>query len=142
MPRGLPERRARRLARNAQLVLAEETHLSYLGNPSATSEDLDILTASLCASAWDEFRHIEAEGGLFASLAAGQLQRRVAETREQRLAHLRAEALRIVGDTLHVPDEAPTVAVLAAERRTPSSEGAAFCEKLPAIRHDEMLARG
>ncbi|RIK87120.1 MAG: methylmalonyl-CoA mutase [Hyphomicrobiales bacterium] len=141
LPHGLPERRARRLARNAQLVLAEETHLSFLGNPSATSEDLDILTASLCASAWEELRQIEAEGGLFASLAAGHVQKRVAEARAQRLERLRAETLRIVGDTLHVPDEAPAVAVLHTERRPVASEGAVFCERLPAIRLDEMLGQ-
>ena len=134
LAQGLPESRARRLARNAQLVLAQETHLSLLGNPAAISEDLDILTASLCASAWEEFRQIEAEGGLLASLAAGHVQRRVAEARTQRL-----ERVNTIGHSMNAPDEAPNVAVLHSERRPLSSEGAVFCERLPALRHDEML---
>src|SRR5690606_10491800 len=36
LPRGLPESRARRLARNAQLVLSEETHLSFLGDAASS----------------------------------------------------------------------------------------------------------
>lgn len=133
LARGLPESRARRLARNAQLVLAQETHLSLLGSPSPTPEDLDILTASLCASAWEEFRQIEAEGGLLASLAAGHVQRRVAEARAQRL-----ERAQAAGHSMSAPDEEPDVAVLHSGRRPLSSEGAVFCERLPALRHDEI----
>ena len=140
LPRGLPESRARRLARNAQLVLSEETHLSFLGDAASSSEDLDILSASLCEAAWEEFRAIEAEGGLLASLTAGHLQRRVAEARAQRLERLQKDALRIVGDTLHLPADTPAVPVMKAERRAPPSDGVVFCEKLPTIRDDEMLA--
>src|SRR5690606_21032251 len=45
---GLPERRARRLALDSQRVLAGETHLASLADPTASSDDLDLLTASLC----------------------------------------------------------------------------------------------
>src|SRR5690606_14748032 len=48
LPHGLPDARARRIARDVQLVIANETHLSSLSDPAASSEDLDILTASLC----------------------------------------------------------------------------------------------
>lgn len=140
LPHGLPEARARRLARNAQIVLSEETHLSFLGNPAASSEDLDILSASLCEAAWEEFRAIEAEGGLLASLTAGHIQRRVAEARAQRLERLRGDALRIVGDTLYLPADTPAVPVMKAERRAPPADGVVFCEKMPTIRDDEMLA--
>lgn len=140
LPHGLPESRARRLARNAQLVLSEETHLTFLGNPAAVSEDLDILSASLCEAAWEEFRQIEAEGGVLASLMAGHLQRRVAEARAQRLERLQNDGLRIVGDTLHLPAHTPSaVPVLKSDRRAPPTDGVVFCEKLPTIRHDEML---
>lgn len=140
LPHGLPESTARRLARNAQLILANETNLSLLGDPQTGSEDLDILTASLCEAAWEEFRQIESEGGLLASLAAGRLQRRVVEARERRTQRLRDDRLKIVGTTLHAQgtDEgsAPT---LSTERRNPPSDGVVFCEKLPPIRLDSLL---
>lgn len=136
---GLPEHRARRLARNAQLVLAQETHLSFLGNPSASTEDLDILTASLCASAWDEFRQIEAEGGILASLAAGHIQRRVAEARTQRIKHLRAAPSQLIGGSTATSEDMPEIAVLHSSRQPVSEKGVALCERLPALRLDEFL---
>src|SRR5690606_33880344 len=112
MPNGLPERRARRLARNAQLVLSTETHLSSLTDPSASTEDLDILTASMCAAAWEEFRQIESEGGLLSSLAAGHVQRRVAHARAHRLETLRAGKIHVIGTTLHASGDEPSPSVV------------------------------
>lgn len=140
LPHGLPERRARRLARNAQLVLAGETHLSLFADPQGSSEDLDILTASLCEAAWEEFRLIESEGGLLASLAAGLVQKRVVAAREHRLQKLRENAASIVGITVHTLAESEKVATLRAERRQPVSDGVVFCESLPPVRLDELLA--
>ena len=136
LPCGLPEQRARRVARNAQLVLSQETHLSFLGNPMAASEDLDILTASLCEAAWEEFRQIEAEGGLFESLIAGHVQRRVAQARSERLERMRQDARRIFDED----DEcaAAPVIVPASQRRQSKPEGVVFCERLAAVRFDEM----
>lgn len=139
LPFGLPDERARRVARNAQLVLADETHLSFLGNPAAMSEELDLLAASLCEAAWEEFRLIEAEGGLLASLAAGQVQKRIAEARALRIERLR-EGPHRTGGVADVP--APAVLAPAAQRRQPSPEGVVFCEPLHAIPLDEMANAG
>ena len=139
LPCGLPERRARRLARNAQLVLAQETHLSFLGNPAA-SEDLDILAASLCEAAWEEFRQIEAEGGLLESLAAGHIQKRVGEARVLRLERLR-DGARHVSDGSR-DGETPLVIVPRGARRETAPDGVVFCESLPAIRFDETAEQG
>ncbi|TKT81201.1 methylmalonyl-CoA mutase family protein [Aquamicrobium sp. LC103] len=137
LPHGLAERRARRLARNSQLVLANESHLSFLGNPAAGSEDLDILTASLCEAAWEEFRLIESEGGLLTSLAQGHLQKRVLEARAHRAQHLAEDAQKIIGTTTYPLQEEPKVATLKAERRGVPQDGVVFCESLPAHRLDE-----
>lgn len=137
---GLPEGRARRLARNAQLVLAQETHLSFLGNPAATTEDLDLLTASLCTSAWDEFRQIEAEGGVLASLSAGHIQRRVTEARMQRIERLHNAPSQLIGNYVPASDAImPDISVLHASRRPLSEEGVAFCERLPWLGLDELV---
>src|SRR5690606_6240742 len=115
MPNGLPEQRARRLARNSQLVLSTETHLSSLTDPSASTEDVDILTASMCAAAWEEFRQIESEGGLLSSLAAGHVQQRVANARAHRLETLRSGTTQVIGTTLHEATDDVRPAVIQAE---------------------------
>lgn len=140
LPHGVPDRRARRLARNAQLVLSNETSLSSFADPAAGSEDLDILTASMCAAAWEEFRQIEAEGGLLSSLAAGHLQKRVVEARRHRFEKLRNDAVKIVGVTAYPRADADSepVATLNSSPREPVRDGVVFCERLLPIRLDDI----
>ena len=68
---GLPEGFARRIARNAQLVMAAESHLDFVADPASGSGGIEALTDALCEKAWDEFRQIETEGGILRSLAEG-----------------------------------------------------------------------
>lgn len=136
--RGLPEQEARRIARNAQLVLGHETHLSALGNPVAGSEDLDLLTASLCEAAWNEFRRIEAEGGLLESLARGHVQARIRASRDERLRNYAEQRLRLVGASAFPTDQEMPARTLRAERQRPVDDGIEFCEPLPAMRIDEQ----
>jgi methylmalonyl-CoA mutase len=81
---GLPDRFARRLARNLQLILLEESSLAKVMDPAAGSGGIEGLTDQLCAVAWTLFQEIEAAGGLFAALQSGVFQRKVAEVRAGR----------------------------------------------------------
>ena len=55
-----------------------------------------------------------------------------------RAEHIRQDARKIVGTTVHPTDHEARVATLKAERRSPAADGVVFCEKLPAIRLDEL----
>ncbi len=81
---GLPDAFARRIARNTQLVLLEESNLAKVTDPAAGSGGLETLTDELAAAAWALFQAIEKEGGLAAALGSGMLQAKVAETRAAR----------------------------------------------------------
>jgi methylmalonyl-CoA mutase len=83
---GLPDRFARRIARNTQLVLLEESHLAKVADPAAGSGAVEDLTDQLCRAAWALFRDIEAAGGIAAALANGSIQQKVAEVRTKRAA--------------------------------------------------------
>jgi methylmalonyl-CoA mutase len=85
-PLGLPDRFARRIARNTQLVLLEESHLAKVTDPAAGSGALEDLTDQLCDAAWALFQEIEAVGGIAAALAGGSIQQKVAEVRAKRAA--------------------------------------------------------
>ncbi|MEQ1612527.1 MAG: methylmalonyl-CoA mutase family protein [Hyphomicrobiaceae bacterium] len=75
---GLPDGLSRRIARNTQLVLQEESYLWRVADPAAGSGAIEGLTEQLCAAGWSEFQQIEREGGLTASLLAGNFQGRIA----------------------------------------------------------------
>ncbi len=81
---GLPDAFARRIARNTQLVLLEESNLAKVADPSAGSGGLEALTDDLAVAAWALFQAIEKEGGLASALGSGMLQAKVAETRAAR----------------------------------------------------------
>jgi len=81
---GLPDRFARRVARNTQLVLLEESHLAKVSDPTAGSGGIEDLTQQLCGAAWSLFQDIEKAGGAAAALEQGLIQSKVAATRAER----------------------------------------------------------
>lgn len=83
---GLPDRFARRVARNLQLILLEESNLYRVADPAAGSGGIETLTTQLAQTAWTLFQEIEAAGGAPAAIEQGLLQKKVAATRAARQA--------------------------------------------------------
>jgi len=81
---GVPDRFARRTARNTQLVLQEESALGRVVDPVGGSWYVEQLTAELAAKAWELFQDIESKGGVAGALASGALQNDVARVAEAR----------------------------------------------------------
>ncbi|WP_409370747.1 methylmalonyl-CoA mutase small subunit [Mycolicibacterium sediminis] len=85
IPGGLPgvaTTFARRMARNTQLLLLEESHVGRVLDPAGGSWFVEDLTRRLAEQAWTHFREIEAEGGFAA--AADFVTRQIGEVRERR----------------------------------------------------------
>lgn len=81
---GLPDALARRIGRNTQLVLLEESNLDKVSDPAAGSGGIEALTKELCDAAWTFFQEIERAGGAFAALAKNLVQGKVATARNAR----------------------------------------------------------
>ena len=81
---GLPDRFARRTARNAQLILLEESNLAKVADPAAGAGGFEDLTDKLSAAAWALFQEIEKAGGAAAALESGLIQQKVAAVRAER----------------------------------------------------------
>jgi len=88
MARGLPDPFARRVARNTQLLLLEESNLAKVSDPAAGAGGIETLTAQLCEAAWALFQESEKAGGAFAALEQGLFQSKVAATRKAREANI------------------------------------------------------
>ena len=119
---GLPDDFARRVARNTQLVLLEESNLAKVSDPAAGSGGIETLTQELCAAAWALFQEIEKTGGVFTALEQGLIQRKVAATRAAREASIakRRDALTGASEfpNLHEAD----ATVLAAKPVPPATD--------------------
>jgi methylmalonyl-CoA mutase len=81
---GLPDGFARRVVRNTQLTLLEESSLARVADPAAGAGALEAITDQLCASAWSLLQEIERAGGAWAALADGAIQKKIAATRMER----------------------------------------------------------
>lgn len=104
---GLPDAFARRVARNMQLVLLEESNLARVTDPAAGSGAFEALTEQLCLAAWPQFQEIERAGGAWAALESGLIQGKVAEVRAARQQAL-ARGQEILTGTTAYPDIAET----------------------------------
>lgn len=85
---GLPDPFARRVARNTQLVLLEESNLAKVADPAAGSGGIEALTRELCEATWGLLQQTEKAGGIFAALEQNLLQPKVAATRKAREANI------------------------------------------------------
>jgi methylmalonyl-CoA mutase len=122
---GLPDPFARRLARNTQLVLLEESNLAKVSDPAAGSGAIETLTRQLCAAAWQLFQEIETAGGAFAALEQNLIQRKVAATRAAREANI-ARRKQVLTGASEFPNLAEDqVAVLEAKPVEPATHGEA-----------------
>jgi methylmalonyl-CoA mutase len=118
---GLPDGFARRIARNTQLILLEESNLAKVADPAAGSGALESLTHELCVRAWALLQEIEKAGGAAAALEQGLIQARVAAVRAGRERDVARRKEALTG-TSEFPDiaEAP-VEVLVPSPLAPSS---------------------
>ncbi|CAN5312730.1 hypothetical protein BH11ACT7_BH11ACT7_31500 [soil metagenome] len=81
---------SRRIARNTQLLLLEESHLGRVLDPAAGSWFVEDLTEELAGAAWAHFQEIEARGGFSAAGDHVVTQiRAVAAQRDDDIAHRR-----------------------------------------------------
>jgi methylmalonyl-CoA mutase len=124
---GLPDPFARRVARNTQLVLLEESHLAKVSDPAAGSGGIEALTQQLCEAAWSLFQDIEKAAGVFPALEQGLVQRKVAATRAVREANIarRKEVMTGASEFANL-HEAPVSVLDAAPVAPPPSRQAAI----------------
>jgi len=130
---GLPNGFARRIARNTQLILLEESNLARVADPAAGAGGFESLTGELCAAAWSLFREIEKAGGAAAALEQGLIQAKVATVRAERENAIARRNAALTG-TSEFPDiaEAP-VEVLAPLPASPSRRSIG-ADALPCLR--------
>lgn len=133
---GLPDAFARRIARNTQSVLLEESNLWRVADPSAGAGAIEALTDELCEAAWTLFQEIEREGGLVASLTDGAIQQRIAAVAADRARRLATRREPITGTSEFPQLDEPATSVLDVEptERMHVQGGALVVPPLPSMR--------
>ncbi|HEX3778223.1 MAG TPA: methylmalonyl-CoA mutase family protein [Pseudonocardiaceae bacterium] len=88
---------SRRIARNTQAVLLEESHLAGVIDPAGGSWYLESRTEQLAERAWAVFTELERGGGIAAELTSGRLADRLAATWAARSANIATRTDPITG---------------------------------------------
>lgn len=86
---------SRRIARNTQTILIEESHLARVVDPASGAWFVESLTGRLAARAWAEFVEVEAAGGIEAAIADGSVRAATDRSWERKLEalHTRREVV-------------------------------------------------
>lgn len=85
---GLPTSLGRRIARNTQIILQEESSIDRVIDPAGGSWMTEHLTEEMATKAWSIFQSIEGAGGMAAVLVDGSLASQIAETEVSRAARI------------------------------------------------------
>jgi methylmalonyl-CoA mutase len=145
---GCPDAFARRLARNTQLILQQESHIAKVADPASGSGGFEAVTDDLAKAAWAMLQAIEGAGGMEVFLRDGTFQRDVAATRvsHQQAVARRSEALVGTSDFVDL-HETPVAVLLPLQAFRPAGGDLApfrLAEPFEALRDraDAAAARG
>jgi methylmalonyl-CoA mutase len=108
----LPTPFSARIARNTQLVIAEETGVTATVDPLGGSYYVESLTASLAAEARKLIREVEDLGGMTKAVEAGMPKRRIEESAARKQARIDRGEEVVVGVNKYKPDDADEIDIL------------------------------
>lgn len=94
---GDPSELGRRVARNTQLLLQEESNLGRVIDPAGGSGYVESLTDEMASVGWSIFQELEAAGGMPDVLLDGTLGARIVGVRDARLARVATRRAPITG---------------------------------------------
>jgi len=110
---GLPTPFSARIARNTQLIIAEETGIPHVVDPLGGSYYVESLTRSVAEAAQALIDEVEALGGMTKAIETGMPKLRIEEAAARRQARIDRGEETIVGVNKYRADEAERVDVLA-----------------------------
>jgi len=100
----LPTPFSARIARNTQLIIAEETGIPKVIDPLGGSYYIESLTAAVARHAWELIEEVESMGGMTKAIEAGMPKLRIEESAARRQARVDRGEDTIVGVNKYRPD--------------------------------------
>jgi methylmalonyl-CoA mutase len=136
----LPTDFSARIARNTQLILAEESGVTAVADPLGGSWYVEKLTRELEEKAWALIEEVEAHGGMTKAVSEGLPKHRIEEAAAARAAKVDTGETVIVGVNRYQPAEEEHVDILEVDNAKVRASQIARIEKVRASR-DEAKVR-
>ena len=108
----LPTEFSARIARNTQLILQEETHITNVVDPWAGSYLMERLTQEMADKAWSIIEEVDAQGGMTRAVGSGWAKLRIEASAAEKQARIDSGADVIVGVNKYKPKTADKVDIL------------------------------
>ncbi len=93
----LPTETSSRIARNTQLILQEETHITSVVDPWAGSYMMETLTQQMADKAWSIIEEVKAQGGMTQAVGSGWAKLKIEASAAEKQARIDAGVDVIVG---------------------------------------------
>ncbi len=132
----LPTDFSARIARNTQLILAEESGVTAVADPLGGSYYVEALTRELEEKAWALIEEVEAHGGMTKAVAEGLPKHRIEEAAAARAAKVDTGETTIVGVNRYRLAEEPPVEILEVDNAKVRASQIAKIEKVRAGRDE------
>jgi methylmalonyl-CoA mutase len=136
----LPTPFSARIARNTQLIIAEETGIPHVIDPLGGSYYVEHLTQSVANEAWKLIQEVEAMGGMTKAVEAGMPKLRIEEASARRQARIDRGEEVIVGVNKYRPETSEKVDILDIDNTAVRDQQVARLKKIRASR-DEQACR-
>ena len=137
---GLPTDSSARIARNTQLILAEETGVPKVVDPLAGSYYVESLTSALADRAWELIEEVESLGGMTKAVASGMPKLRIEESAARRQARVDRGEEVIVGVNKYQPTDPEHVDILAIDNTKVREQQIARLSQVRASRDEAECA--
>ena len=136
---GLPTPASARIARNTQLILAEETGITFVADPLGGSYYIESLTRSLTAEARKLIAEVEELGGMTRAVEAGLPQRQIEKSAASKQARIDRGEETVVGVNKYRPEEATPVDILEVDNAEVRDKQIARLKQVRAARDEAAL---
>jgi methylmalonyl-CoA mutase len=108
----LPSELSSRIARNTQLILQEETHITNVVDPWAGSYLMERLTQDMAEKAWSIIEEVEAQGGMTRAVASGWAKLKIEAAAAEKQARIDSGHDVIVGVNKYRPPKEDSFEIL------------------------------
>ncbi|KGE03499.1 methylmalonyl-CoA mutase [Pseudohaliea rubra] len=135
----LPSEFAARIARNTQLIIQEETHITDVVDPWGGSYFMEKLTQDMADRAWELIEEVEAAGGMAKAIESGMPKLRIEEAAARKQARIDRGDDVIVGVNKYRSGNDDAVEVLEIETEAVRKAQLARLEKLRSERDEQAI---
>jgi methylmalonyl-CoA mutase len=131
----LPSEFSSRIARNTQLILQEESHITHVVDPWAGSYMMESLTQAMADKAWAIIEEVQAQGGMTKAVASGWAKLKIEASAADKQARIDSGRDVIVGVNKYRTDKNDAVDILEVDNHKVREQQVARLHRIRATRN-------